>query len=152
MKRLVIISGFFFLFALVANAQQSAKEWDFINQNVQQEKRNMVAKFVQLPEEDVFWKLYDEYETKRKKQSEESYRVLLDYAANYVNYSDTKLEEIMNKSIRIRGEMELLLESYYTKIKEQCGIKTASQFWMIQRYFDSSFRANVLGNLPILEK
>ena len=39
----------------------------------------------------------------------------------------------------------------FKKVKKECGVKTASQFFMVERFFESSVRASVLGNLPIVE-
>jgi hypothetical protein len=114
-------------------------------------KKVMVANFVELPETDVFWTIYEEYETKRAALGEETYKILLEYAGNYVNYSDDRAAIIMNNVLKQRKESEKLLVSYFKKIKKECGPKTATQFYMVQRFFDSTLRSEALGKLPILE-
>lgn len=148
----LILLALLFIVSNFSFGQENTKDWQLTNQAYEKEKKEMMAKFVQLPDGDVFWELYTEFEKQRGKYSNESYNVLLDYAENYVNYSDARLEQIMQDNMRVRSKMDELLESYYSKIKEECGVKTASQFWMIERYFESMLRANVLGNLPIVEK
>ena len=152
MKKYFVLLNIALLFSTLCIAQNSSNEWELINSAFGKEKKQMMAKFVQLPDDNVFWNFYREFEKERKQYSNESYHVLLDYAENYVNYSDDKLEQIMADNMRVRSKMDELLETYYLKIKDECGVKTASQFWMIQRYFESMLRANMLGNLPILEK
>lgn len=132
-------------------SQTTKKELELAQELFGMEKRMMVANFVELPETDVFWTIYDEYEKEREAFGDRRYNVLLEYAGNYVNYSDERLEKIMAENVKIRQDMEKLFMKYYKKIKKECGIKTASQFYMLQRFYESSIRAKVLGNLPIVE-
>lgn len=114
-------------------------------------KKAMVASFVDLPDNDVFWTIYEQYESGRKALGEERYDTLVEYADNYVNSSDDRLDEILKQSIANRKQMEKLFMKTYKKMKKECGVKTASQFFMVERFFESSVRASVLGNLPIVE-
>lgn len=115
------------------------------------EKKAMVDNFVDLPENDVFWTIYEEYEKERKAFGDKTYNLLLEYAGNYVNYSDDRLEIIMAGSIKQRKAVEKLLQKYYKKVKKECGVKTASQFYFVQRFYDSTVRAHLLGQMPIVE-
>lgn len=114
-------------------------------------KQAMVHNFVELPDDNVFWTIYEEYETERKVFGDKTYNLLLEYAGNYVNYSDARLETIMAESIKQRKAVEKLLQKYYKRVKKECGVKTASQFYFVQRFFDSTVRAHLLGQMPIVE-
>jgi len=115
-------------------------------------KKEIVKSFVDLPQEDIFWELFDEYEKHRESFGSKRYSLLVQYAENYEGHSDKKLEEIIEKSVKLKNDAEQLLLKYFEKIKAECGIKTASQFYFIQRFFEASLNANILGNLPIIEK
>ena len=132
-------------------SQTTKKELELAQEMFGMEKKLMVANFVDLPADHVFWTIYDAYEKEREAFGDKRYNTLLEYAGNYVNYSDARLEKIMAENIKIRQDMEKLFMKYYKKIKKECGIKTASQFYMLQRFYESSIRAQVLGNLPIVE-
>ena len=132
-------------------SQTTKQELEVARELFGMEKKLMVANFVELPETDVFWSIYDEYEKEREAFGEKRYNLLLEYAGNYVNYSDERLEKIMADNIKVRQEMEKLFMKYYKRVKKECGIKTASQFYMLQRFYESSIRAKVLGNLPLVE-
>lgn len=114
-------------------------------------KKAMVASFVDLPDNNVFWTIYEQYESARKILGEERYDTLVEYADNYVNSSDERLDNILKQSIANRKKMEKLFMKTFKKVKKECGVKTASQFFMVERFFESSVRASVLGNLPIVE-
>lgn len=115
-------------------------------------KIELVNSFVDLPQDNKFWELFDEYEKQRESFGNKRYNLLVQYAENYESHNDKKLEEIIANSIKLRNDAEQLLLSYYEKIKVECGVKTASQFYFIQRFFESSLNANILGNLPIIDK
>lgn len=150
MKRLLSLVMLLTMTAVVYS-QTTKKELEVMAEVFGMGKKAMVANFVDLPKNDVFWTLYDEYEEKRSTLAEQRYNVLLEYAGNYVNYSDDRLILVMDKSVKVRKQMEKLLEKYYKQIKKQCGIKPASQFYMTQRFFDSKVRSHILGNLPLIE-
>lgn len=114
-------------------------------------KKAMVDNFVELPADNVFWTIYEEFETERKAYGDKTYNLLLEYAGNYVNYSDARLETIMAESMKQRKAMEKLVQKYYKKVKKECGVKTASQFYFVQRFYDSTLRAHLLGQMPIVE-
>lgn len=142
---LLLLSGF-------VHAQDEKSEMELLTQLLGMNKKAMVAEFVDLPDNDVFWILYKEYEEQRKEIGEERYQLLIQYAENFVNHSDKKLEELMEASMNLRNKAETNLETFYLKIKKECGIKTASQFYFVQRFCESTLSANVLGSLPIVEK
>lgn len=151
MKKLLSLAALLMLVTTVFS-QTSKKELEATAELFGMGKKAMVANFVQLPEDNPFWAVYDEYEEARAELGEKRYNVLLEYAGNYVNYSDDRLEIIMADAMKVRKESEKLLAKYYKRIKKEFGVKTASQFYMVQRYFDSVIRSNALGNLPIIEK
>lgn len=150
MKKLVLLGVLVFL-GSVMFAQTTKTELQMAQDIFGMKKKAMVSNFVNLPQTDVFWSIYDEYEAKRTAFGEKTYENLLEYAGNYVNYSDNRAEVILNNVMAQRKKMEKLLNTYYKKVKKECGTKTATQFYMVQRFFDATIRAEVLGNLPIVE-
>lgn len=151
MKKLLSLSALLLLFVTVVFSQTTKGELEVAQDIFGMGKKAMVANFVELPETDIFWTIYEEYETERAEIGEASYNVLLEYAGNYVNYSDDRTAIIMDKVLKNRKRSEKLLASYFKKISKECGSKTATQFYMVQRFFDSTVRAKMLGSLPILE-
>lgn len=151
MKKLLSLAALLMIVTTVFS-QTTKKELEATAELFGMGKKAMVANFVELPENHKFWTIYEEYEAERAELGEKRYNVLLEYAGNYVNYSDHRLEIIMDEAMKVRKDMEKLLTKYYKRIKKECDVKTASQFYMVQRYFDSVIRSNALGNLPIIEK
>lgn len=140
------------LASFVVFSQTQKKEGDLLTELLGQNKKTLVSQFVDLPETHTFWKLYDEYEKQRELFGEKRYNLIVLYAQNYESHNDKKLEEIMDTSINLRNEGEKLLLTYYEQIKDECGIKTASQFYFVQRFVETTLNSNILGNLPIIEK
>lgn len=150
MKKLLSLAVLVMVSTIVFS-QTTKKELEFAAELFGMEKRAMVANFVELPETNVFWSIYDEYESQRALIAEQRYQLMLEYAGNYVNYSDARLEKINAKTLNLRKTSEKLRVKYFKKIQKECGPKVASQFWMVQRYYDAAINAKILGSLPILE-
>jgi hypothetical protein len=66
MKKLLILAAV--CLTTVVVAQSNKEDIDIIQSLYGKEKKTIVADFIKLEgaQEDAFWKLYDEYETKRK--------------------------------------------------------------------------------------
>lgn len=150
MKKLLSLTTLLLLAAMVF-AQTQKSEFEMATDIFGMGKKAMVANFVELPETDVFWTIYEEYEAKRSSLSENAHKILLEYAGNYVNYSDDRAGKIMDKVLKQRKDLDKVLTSYYKKVKKECGPKTATQFFMVERFFDATLRAEALGRLPIIE-
>ena len=149
MKKLLSLAVLLVLSTIVFS-QTSKDELKLAYEIFGMEKKAMVDNFVELPADNVFWTIYEEYETERKEFGDKRYNLLLEYAGNYVNYSDERLEKIMAESIKQRKAAEKVLQKYYKKVKKECGVKTASQFYFVQRFYDSTLRAHLLGQMPIV--
>jgi hypothetical protein len=150
MKKLVSLAIILMMSTMVFS-QTTKDELKIAREIFGMEKKEMVQNFVNLPENNVFWTIYKEYDEGRKVFGEARYDLLLEYAGNYVNYSDDRLEIILAESMNNRKKAEKHFLKTYKKIKKECGVKTASQFYMVERFFESSIQATVLGNLPIVE-
>ncbi|MCY1721929.1 hypothetical protein OU798_16365 [Prolixibacteraceae bacterium Z1-6] len=150
MKKLFFITMFLIAFVF-ANSQTFKSEIESAIEEFEKGKRVMVSNFVDLPENNVFWTIYDEFEKEREVFAKKQKEILLEYIDNYSNYSEERLEVIMDKNIENRNNIEKLRMRYFKKIKKECGSKVASQFWMVQRYFESTLNSRILGQLPILE-
>lgn len=150
MKKLLSLAVFLIMATLVFS-QTTKDELKVAREIFGVEKKEMVQNFVDLPENNVFWGIYSEYDEARKELGEARYDLLLEYAGNYVNYTDDRLEKILASNLSNRKQIEKLFMKTYKKVKKECGVKTASQFYMVERFFESSVRATVLGNLPIVE-
>jgi hypothetical protein len=85
MKKYILIISALFL-ASFAYTQSNKEEVDLLQAAFGMDKKSVVADFVKpsTAQKDAFWKLYDEYETKRKELGKQRIELLKQYADQYL--------------------------------------------------------------------
>ena len=111
-----------------------------------------MADFIKLEgaQKEAFWKLYDEYETKRKELGKKRVALLEKYAASYSSMNDATATEITKETIKLGAETDKLIATYHKKMEKASGAKAAAQFYQIEAYFLSVIRASILESIPFI--
>jgi len=151
MKRLFSLTILLVL-GTMAFSQKANQELDYYQALFGMSKEAMITDFIELDKSAEFWTVYDEYEKERQKYGQKRYELLLEFAGNYVNYSDKRMDILMEESLANRKAMSKVTKKYYKKIRKVSDSKAAAQFLMIESYFESSIRATILGELKDLKK
>ena len=140
------------LFTGTLFAQSNKEDVDMIQAIFGKEKKTMVASFVQVDpsQADAFWKLYDEYETKRKELGKKRIALLEKYATNYATLDDATTDQLIKDNQTLQAETDKLIVTYYGKIKKVAGSKPAAQFYQLEGYLLSVIRATILENIPFI--
>ena len=150
MKKLLVIAAL--LVSAAGFAQSNKEDVDFIQSIFGKEKKVIVADFIQLEgaQKDAFWKLYDEYEVKRKQYGQQRISLLERYANSYMTLDDATTDKLVNEMMTLSVNNDKLIKTYYGKIKKASGIKSAAQFVQIESYFLSVIRASILEDIPMI--
>ncbi|HEX6890475.1 MAG TPA: hypothetical protein VF141_07280 [Chryseolinea sp.] len=150
MKKLLLLAVI--CFPLISFAQSNKEDIDLIQSLYGKEKKTLVAEFIKLEgaSKDAFWKLYDEYETKRKALGQKRISLLEKYANNYANLDDATTSQIINETISLGAETDKLIATYHKKIEKAAGAKPAAQFYQLEAYFLSAIRAKILEAIPFV--
>lgn len=135
-----------------AFAQSNKEDVDFIQSIYGKEKKTIIADFIKLEgaQKDAFWKLYDEYETKRKDLGKKRIALLEKYANSYSSIDDAAASEITKETIKLGAETDKLIATYHKKMEKAAGAKAAAQFYQIEAYFLSVIRASILESIPFI--
>jgi len=144
----ILILGFLFL-SLAGFSQSNKEEVDLLQAKFGKTKKDIVAGFIQ-PTTDAFWKVYDEYETKRKELGQQRIDLLEKYAANYGTMDDPTTDAMMKDLTKLGVKTDKLIETYYGKMKKAAGVKAAAQFVQIEVYLLSAVRVTILDNIPFI--
>lgn len=139
-------------FSSFAFTQTYTEDVDFIQSIYGKEKKMIVADFIKLDEgkKDAFWKLYDEYETKRKELGKRRIALLERYVNNYEKLDDANTSQIINEISELSAKTDKLVASYHKKIENVAGAKAAAQFFQLEVYFLSAIRLSILENIPFI--
>lgn len=150
MKNLLLLAAI--CLSTVAFSQSNKEDVDFIQAIYGKEKKAIVADFIKLEgaQKDAFWKLYDEYETKRKELGKKRVALLEKYAGTYSSMNDASASEITKETIKLGAETDKLIATYHKKMEKASGAKAAAQFYQIEAYFLSVIRASILESIPFI--
>ena len=153
MKKLIVF-GLACFFASPLYAQISNDEMQMFQSMFGMAKKEIVAEFVKIegPKNDLFWKLYDEYESNRKQLGQKRFVVLNNYVKNYSKLTAAETDEIMEDVILLTTSQDKLIARYYNKIKKAISINAAAQFYQIEWYLQSQIRTNILESIPMISE
>lgn len=147
-----LLSACLFLISLNVIAQDEKDELALIKSLFGTDKDLIVEQFVKAEgaQKDKFWKLYGEFESVRKDLGQQKFHLLNNYVKKYSTLPEAELDEIMKEIIRLNAEHDKLIAKYYNKIKSQCGVAIAAQFYQIEWYLLSQIRTAILENIPVI--
>ena len=150
MKKLFVLLSI--CLSTAAVAQSNKEDVDFIQSIYGKEKKTIVADFIKLEgaQKDAFWKLYDEYEMKRKDLGKKRVALLEKYAAGYGSMDDAALSKNIKETAALGAQTDKLISTYHKKIEKAAGAKAAAQFFQIEVYLLSSIRAAILESIPFI--
>lgn len=149
MKKILSLAIFFSIVTSVSFAQ-TQEEIDYYQSIFGMGKKQVVAQFLEMDENNSFWTLYDEYEEKRKELAQQRLKVIMDYAEEYENLSEARMDELTLKGSKIRKDTNALIDKYYKKMKKAHGVKIAAQFGQIERYFINAVNMQLYQSLPLI--
>jgi hypothetical protein len=137
---------------LFSFAQSNKEDVDLIQSIYGKEKKTIVADFIKLEgaQKDAFWKLYDEYEGKRKALGQKRVALLEKYAANYGTMDDAATSNLIKETISLGAETDKLIATYHKKIEKVAGAKPAAQFYQLEVYLLSAIRTAIFENIPFI--
>ena len=153
MKRNILIISALFM-AIMINAQTAKEEIDFIQAAFGMEKKALVEAFIETTEaqSDAFWQLYDEYETQRKTLGQQRFDLLNQYAEQYLTMTSEQADLWTNSVIKLQAKTDKLINTYYKKVKKISDGIIATQFYQIETYILTEIRAEILEDIPFVEK
>jgi hypothetical protein len=153
MKKILFFTAALFISAF-AFSQSDKEEIDLMQSLFGMEKKAVVADFVQLSDaqKDVFWVLYDEYETERKELGKQRIELLKLYASEYLTMTSEQADAWTTKVINLQKKTDALIVNYYGKIKKATDGLVATQFYQIENYILTYIRMQILQEIPFVEK
>jgi hypothetical protein len=147
--------GFTFLFACTPLFAQDVKdELQMIKMLFGTDKDLIVQEFVRVDDnqKEVFWSLYQEFEKVRRGIGQQKFHALNNYVKSYNTLPENELDEIMQEMIKLNVAQDRLIAKYYKKVRKQCGIAVAAQFYQIEWYLLSEIRTAILENIPVINE
>jgi hypothetical protein len=153
MKKYFLIIAALFM-ASFANAQSNKEEIDLMQAAFGMDKKDAVSEFVKPSESQkaAFWKLYDEYETQRKELGKQRIELLKQYADQYKTMTSEQADAWTKKVMDLQKKTDNLITTYYGKVRTATDGIVALQFYQMENYILSAIRAQLLDQIPFVEK
>ena len=142
-----------YLFVGTAAFSQSNKEdIALIQAMFGKEKKELVTQYMTIPDaqKDKFWKLYDEYEDKRKMLGQERIKVIEAYAKDYSSLNNTKATALMTKKYAWADKFSKFQQAYFTKFSAVIGGLQASKLMQLEDYLENNIRLAIQDHIPFI--
>ncbi len=151
MKKISTIIICLMIFSQV-NAQMTASEEEMFKSMFNMEKKLMVESFMQLNDADaqMFWPIYNNYETERGDLTSRRIKVLKQYADQYSTLTDEQADVLMKEVFSIRKKDLALKQKYFNQIKKNISAKTATSFYQLEEYIQTAVRYSLLEQIPFV--
>jgi len=153
--KLTLLKGFLGFLVIVlsissnVNAQSYLGELEFNEAKFRIEKRAEIAKIMKIDRSDVFWKLYDEYDTECRLFSDRRIKMLYKYVDNYTTLTDSQVDELLQDIRKQQKGLDKLIHKYYKSIRKNKDAKTAARFYFLENYFLNLVRSQIMAQIPL---
>ncbi len=139
---------------IIAQDNQMKSEFEIIQDAFGLQKKDIIATFISLEGVDVdaFWKVYNEYEAKRKELGKERLEVLYNYSMEIGMVTIEEADALMKKVIPMRKKYDKLIIDYYEKMKRATNTIVAAQFYQIENYISTGIRFTILDSLDFIQE
>jgi hypothetical protein len=155
MKKLFIYSTPFITVLLLSFsvfAQSNKEDVDIIQSAFGKEKKDIVNQYMQVSgaKSDAFWKLYDEYEDKRKAIGRERIDLIQQYADHMDSLNDNKAKQLATSSLANDAKYNSLYQTYFKKFSDVVGGKDAAKLFQLEMYLQTITRLYIMDNIPFI--
>jgi hypothetical protein len=146
--------AFSFILIIAASslfAQSYQTEVEILQAAFGLEKKVAVANFMNLDDSaEGFWKIYDEYEAKRKELGKERINIIAAYAKSYPTISDEEISALFKKTQGVKKSFDKLQNTYFKQMSKAVGVSKAAQFWQLESYFNAMILADIYSQIPFI--
>ena len=144
----------FFAANLFLFGQENADEIQFLQSVYGMDKREIIEEFVEIDEvqSNSFWRLYEEYEVKRKELGQKRFALLKKYVDEFGQVSKEDARNFMQEAISLRIRSDNLKDSYFKKISVETDPVVAMQFYQIETYLSDLIRQELLEGIYTSKK
>ena len=148
MKKMIITVSIFVLGCAMLYAQHT--ETELIRSAFKLEKKAKVAAFMQLNDSaaQVFWPIYNQYETDRSSIGDRRVKLLDRYAGAYKNMDAATAEKLWKESASIQKAEVSLREKYAGIIRKKLSAGAALDFFMVEDYINTAIKLELFDAIP----
>jgi len=142
-----------FAFALPAQGQSADQYMELLRSDLRAEKVAIVTVAMNLDDaqSEKFWPIYRDYEKDVAELGDKWISGIKEYAANYMEMTDEKADELMTGSMKLTEERLQLHKKYYKNVKKELGGVVAARFVQVERRLGMLIELQAMAEIPLVE-
>ena len=115
-------------------------------------KRLIVGEYIQpgAEKKDAFWKMYDQYEAKRKLIEKQRFLLLKEYADKYQMLDATEANKLIRGFMSTTDEYNKLHKIYFKKAERVLGSLQAATFIQLEIFIQTSIQSDLQSQIPVI--
>lgn len=116
-------------------------------------KRVLVSNYMEIddsPANATFWRLYDDYEAKRKAIFQERFYLLKEYSDKYMALDDGTAAKIVAGFMENTAKTDKLNQQYFRKFRRLIGGLQAATLFQIEVYTQTALQNDAHMQIPII--
>ena len=153
MKKLIL--GIALLIAGTAVFSQTLDDYMEVQREaLKTEKKAVVAEAMEFTEaeSEVFWPLYNEYNSKMYLHNTELYKLIKEYAENFEMLSNEKAIELWNKAIKIEQDLLSLEKQYFKKFQKILPGRKVTRYFQVESKIKTLIDAELALEIPLVQQ
>jgi hypothetical protein len=152
MKKIIIGLVTILLASNAAYSQSDNADIDIVQALFGKSKKLIIDEYMQLDDKETnnFWRIYDQYEGKRKGIERESFLLLKEYAEKYQTLDDAEADKLIVKFMKSMEGYNNLHQVYFRKMKKGVGSLKAAKFIQLETFIQTTLLANVQSQVPVI--
>ena len=121
---------------------------------LKKEKKVAVMEAMQLTDKEgeVFWPLYEEYNSELYKVQNKRVAVIKEYAKNFKTMTDEEADKLWTDFMKFRDDLLNLQEEYFEKFKEILPVVKVVRYFQFENKIDMRINAKIAVDIPLLKK
>jgi hypothetical protein len=149
-----LIFGLFTILVVtnVAYSQSDNADLDVVQSIFGRTKRLIIDEYMQLndKEKTSFWRIYDQYEEKRKGIEKEGFILLKEYADHYQTMDGAEAHKLIVKFMKNMNGYNTLYKVYFRKMEKVIGSLKAATFIQLETFIQTGLQANLQSQVPVI--
>jgi hypothetical protein len=152
-RRLFLAAGVAALVAGPLAAQANERDMrELTRAEIETAKKEIVAANMNLTEQEsqAFWPLFDEYQAKRRANTDRRVALIERYAASYSAMTDAAADSLAKDWIAIEKDRAALAGEWYPKFRKALPAAKAARFMQIENKLQVLIDYQLAANVPLV--
>lgn len=153
MKTLVLFT--FLLCCSTLGFSQAAKDDQLvIEMQFNKTRKDLIKEYLSLSAEKevAFWKVYDEYEIKRKDLGIDRLLIINDYIKTYEQLTNEQAKSFAYRIMVNDESITALQKEFFPKFMKAVGAKDSAKFYQLENYFQTIIRMDLQDQIPFIDE